>query len=789
MVKMYTFIFALLLSLVISDNTGSIFSTIKDPNIQTVDPSDDDTDSTEDSSGKPIETSSSQDQADDDFVTQRPVQVSAYEVSPVPIGDTVKSQPSAESNETAQASSPATETYDPAQQLMSENQELAQSNEQLEQQLSQVLSLLNTYRLKEVQRLEYYSQEMEKLSDYNIDVNYVLQNYQTPNTTDAAVTANYTYANDTSNSTLSVFMNSNSSYNEMEISLAMVCILGLGFIFLFFHKLKGIWLLYSGSELNQGIYTLLVDSTILALLWCLVAVLRWFNAFNLELFKILLGLVFFTFFWVAIGLWLVFVSYLQIQKWKKFENLCVIPGEKSRDLNIYLIMRLLFISPIYTATVTEAYLRPNFNFAGYLSRSVGDTIHKYFHINWIGYSIVIGILIIWRYGIRNDELYEIIILWAYPGVAFVFSSLILFKLYRVYNKLVPDTLIQQIEASTIKYQSSDELRRCIPKPKYLKGKIDESVLRTCFCCKVHPFKMTCAYLFLSRFPNRHELLFWFDSYGPTLIGIIVQVQIIVQAFWLAATIMYYIPKFIDKANQASSIIGPPLVVLASLIWAFTSFYIIPKIFIYLSIITKIELMKDRKIIEDVISDTRNSMTLRTIKIYRQLKMIYREIKGRQEGEEKGQLLHYMKKISEEVFLLVSNNRKTIHVVDLDEVMNLIGVRLDEDELRLFAKECSPDRNNLITLKNFKIAAERILYGFELNSHEVVRAILKEYFSKKPKITINDLNELFNEWSWHFADEDLREFLIETQTLADPSGYIRHEEVANMIRITVEACPK
>ena len=71
----------------------------------------------------------------------------------------------------------------------------------------------------------------------------------------------------------------------------------------------------------------------------------------------------------------------------------------------------------------------------------------------------------------------------------------------------------------------------------------------------------------------------------------------------------------------------------------------------------------------------------------------------------------------------------------------------------------------------------------------INYILNEFFKGKQKINISELNEFFNEWSWHFNEDDLREFLKEVQPLAEEDGYFKFEHVANMIRINVEACPK
>lgn len=249
--------------------------------------------------------------------------------------------------------------------------------------------------------------------------------------------------------------------------------------------------------------------------------------------------------------------------------------------------------------------------------------------------------------------------------------------------------------------------------------------------------------------------------------------------------MYYIPEFLDAVDNY----GIYLIIVAIAVWLVTGFYMVPKLFIYLCLTTKIELMKEKNIVEEVIAESRKNNILKTVKVYRQMKMIYREIKGREEGEEKAEILEFMRKISEEVFLLVSTNRKTIHVTELDEVLGLLGIVLSEDELRLFAKECSPDKNNFVTRTGFRIAIERILYGYEMNPHEVVNYIMNQQFNKKQKISINDMNDFFSEWAWHFKEEDLRDFLLETQTLADELGYFKHEEIANLMRINIEACPK
>lgn len=205
-------------------------------------------------------------------------------------------------------------------------------------------------------------------------------------------------------------------------------------------------------------------------------------------------------------------------------------------------------------------------------------------------------------------------------------------------------------------------------------------------------------------------------------------------------------------------------------------------------------MKDREIVEKVAANKKKNRAVRTQKIYRQLKMIYRELKRISVGEEKSQILHQMRKLVEESFLLIAPmTNKKIHVSQLDEVLRLIGIRLSEDELRLFAKECSPDYDNFVDISGFRTAIERILYGYELKPHEVARYVFRQHLKSKGKdkdyFKFDELNDFFKVWQWHFTDDDIREFMIEAQFLADDEGKIKINQLANMVRVDVESFPK
>ncbi|OMJ77190.1 hypothetical protein SteCoe_23265 [Stentor coeruleus] len=774
MPKTNIFILLLLCFVVVSQESGSILDSISEVEIIESDVSEEEVTESEDtdSSGEPLTDSATEESTGSDEITDIATIDEEADSAVVPIGDASLEEEDVELDEESGDTEDNGEEVDPIEEMTEENSNLESENSELESELAEVLEQLIAYRISEAEKLKQYAKEMELLADYN---NLILDEPE-PLEVEGTGTKTETEEDD----------DDDDSDEELETSMAMIAVVGLGFLFLLLHSLRGLWLSFMGSELNLGVYTLLIDTTILVMIWCIIAFLEYLDVFDFDFSTILVGLVLFTTFWLLLGLWLLFLSHSQSQSWKRMENMVVIPEGRTPDLDDYSMMRQLFISPVYTAPTTESQLRPNFNMACYLSRSLGDIIHNTYHITWVGYSFIIISIIIWRIVAFQTYFIEIIFLWSLPGFIFLAVLILLMKLKYIYSSLIPEKLTGELKISMMKHLTDDDIRAAIPKPMYLKGKIPEDPEHGFICCKINPFKMTCAYLFLSRYPNRHELLFWFDSYGPNFLCILTQSLVVLHSFWMTGILLYYFSIFVDEVDD----LGIYLVVLALVIWLVTGFYLMPKLFVYLTLTTKIELMKDRKIIEEVADESRKSAIMTTIKIYRQMKMIYREKKGNDsEGEQKAPILHFMRKIAEEVFFLVAGQRKTIYVTEIDEVLRLIGVRLNEDELRLFAKECSPNKENFIFISGFMIAIERILYGYDMNPHEIVRFVLKDHFGKKKKLTVADLNDFFNEWSWHFNEENMKEFLLESQSLADEAGFFKNEEIANMIRINVESNPK
>jgi hypothetical protein len=775
-----------LFSIAHSQKSGSIFNTLSEPEIVNEDPSDPSTSSSSES-GAPLTSTSTSKTTGSDEVTSTPSEDPQGEDDQVPTGDgSLSSEPSSSKEDSSSSYNEEAEK----EELSAENEELESNINSLETDIAATLQEIEHYRYLEAEILKNYAEIMENLTRQIEELEEstsVSTSTSTSTSTSEKNTEGSTSAKQSSSqaSVVGIYTDSDDDeihYNSQEVSLIIISVIGLGFLFLLLHNIRKFWLLFPTVEMHHGVYTLLVDATILVFIWCITAILEYLDLFDIDVYTILVGLVIFTFFWLVFGLWVLFVINLQSQKWRNIERKLAAGQEKDVDLE-YATLRQLFITPVYTPPATECELSPSFDFAVYLSKGLGQVVQNSLRITWIGYFFIIFCIIFWRTLAENSQNLEIFSLWILPGVLFVVILILLFKMNRIFRSLVPEC--DDFEISLSKNPSEKEVRSRIPKPGYLQKRIPEDVTCRFLCIRFNPFKLTCAWLFLSRFPNRHELQFWFDSYGPTFLSIMIQVISVLHTLWMTAIVLFYFPVFIDEAESY----GIYLVLLGVSVWLINGFYFFPKLLVNLCLVSKVELMKDRVLIDETVDFIKKQMIDKTVKIYRQLKMIYREVKGMEEGEERTEILDYMKKIAEEVFLLYADNERLIHATQIDDVLGLIGIRLSEDELRLFAKECSPDKDNFVDLRGFLIAIERVLYGFDLNPADVVRYVLVNYFKKARKMTIADLTDFFDEWSWHFNEDILKDFLLESETLADEAGQFRIHDVGNMVKVHVEACPK
>jgi hypothetical protein len=597
---------------------------------------------------------------------------------------------------------------------------------------------------------------------------------------------------------------------SIDVSISLIFVVGIGFVFLFLHGLKTVIGFSLESFLNPAFYSLFVDLTILLVICSAVALCDYVEVFDEDTidYEILtLGVAIFTLFWLVSGLWLILASqsfskywYFHEKECRDFRNLNHMLQEAQiemqngrvpknlkslyRDLQ-YVIMRQLFICPTFLPPVTETYLRVDFNFPEYLSRGLANILDQVFQINILGYIFIIFLVLAWRVLLFCDEKKQFIALWAYPILILVICVSILLKLKGIYIDLVPAPTDEfMLNLPKDNFGRSPEMNEDIlPKPRYLEGSLTGKETFTCFGSELHPLKLTWAYILRSTYPNRHELLFWADKYGVELIISLLQAICVSLTLWITLVILFYIPFLIEMWENYSIL----LIILCFLLWGGLSLYLVPEILRLLTLTSKIEMKKDRKLIEDVIENQKNEQGRVIHRIYRQFKMIYRERYDRPADNED----QIIRDSALEAFHLCKDPESgTVSMFDLEDLIAMCGVKLNDDELRLFAKECKTKSLNEVDSEEFVKGALTLFRSRKLRPEIVVRDVLQSYFLELTgktikEVNLDDLKQFFNHFWWHFTDDDIQDFLWETRFILGDVGTVPISELSAMVRNTIK----
>ena len=67
--------------------------------------------------------------------------------------------------------------------------------------------------------------------------------------------------------------------------------------------------------------------------------------------------------------------------------------------------------------------------------------------------------------------------------------------------------------------------------------------------------------------------------------------------------------------------------------------------------------------------------------------------------------------------------------------------------------------------------------------------MKDYKGERSKyIGLDDLKQFFDEYGWHFTEEDIEDFLWETRWITEDNSLAKISEVSGMIRTNTDFYP-
>lgn len=405
----------------------------------------------------------------------------------------------------------------------------------------------------------------------------------------------------------------------------------------------------------------------------------------------------------------------------------------------------------------ENYLRINFDFGEYLARCVSDSLASIYSFTWFSYCIVMIGIALWRIVVflGNTALYLTFAL--FPFLLILSLACVIYKLQAVYYALIPDSRDPEdfnfpLDPDPVTIDPLWSVKN-LKQPPYLAGKVEskdhENALIKICCALWHPYELSYAKIFEGRYPNRHEVLFWFDSAGPKFIICLIQAAAILLVLWTVVVILYYIGFFADEVDLYAIII----IALSFVLILFVLLSQIPLAVRLLSIVSNIGMMKNKPILYATLTSAKEKRAENNLRMYRQIKLFRREIvKKKHPGEEKRAKadLHIQKLASEAYQLYVDGDANHISLDRLEEVLHQCGSTLKEDEMRVFANECVDKKTKRIYLAEFLEAVESFQHDVAMQPQFVVESVLRDYFREKfprnlnvQSVKLNDITKFFD----------------------------------------------
>eukprot|EP00357_Protocruzia_adherens_P000318 CAMPEP_0115000040 /NCGR_PEP_ID=MMETSP0216-20121206/16514_1 /TAXON_ID=223996 /ORGANISM="Protocruzia adherens, Strain Boccale" /LENGTH=773 /DNA_ID=CAMNT_0002365049 /DNA_START=198 /DNA_END=2519 /DNA_ORIENTATION=+ len=456
---------------------------------------------------------------------------------------------------------------------------------------------------------------------------------------------------------------------------------------------------------------------------------------------------------------------------------------KQQAIVNYGIMRHIFIAP-YLPILTECFLRDDFEFAEYLTRGLVKIFKNLFDWTWVTLVAAVSYFMIAGLALEGSKVTQFSLVTCVPVVFFLMQLSLLNHLKGVFQQLVP-----QVESPyAISFPGNETLRHAsinignVSPPLYLRAHEGRS----------HPHlkERGCSGLFFSRKPNRHECLFYFDALGPDIFKFFMQFTLISTCAWISVfSIMYK-----DEIWTSEGILFGLLATLALLSTIASVFFSLPQTLRLLTLTTHIEMMKDRDLVQEVVSFRRTKITEVFLHFYKIVKDVRKELlKKNPETEDRNYALlrPYITNLVREGFKRINNDHsKSLKSHKISELIRLCGMDLKIPEVYMLVKNSADD--DVIEFESLIDAIEGLFLDVEQDPYMVVFFVMTSFFRRKNlKITIDELrNFLFsqeNEYSdiGMMCHDDTEILLKEAGYLVTDNGMIRIEEFASLVRDNIE----
>lgn len=651
-------------------------------------------------------------------------------------------------------------------ELLSSNKALKKSISSLEAQLASGVQELNMYRQIAAKKLKQLADEMDEQVKINQELTQTLELDSEGQKQSQELTSFLQVSESNLTEPGKVIYNSTNDDDdddEKEESFEFIFVIGLLFMFLVMESIK----YYSDKVLYSAFFKALVSLIVVLGLFCVVAAVMTifvakdvFDDSDLYFDMVYRGFFVFVLSWLGIGLWIVFACQSFAIIWERAEDrLCKNQVDESNKE--FGIMRKLFISNPYLPVFTERVLRPDFNFSEYLKQSVAETLIQVFSLSPLTFILIIFQMFIWRLILTSSNTTQTYFILTFSILLLILSVTCLLKCKKICSALIPS----EGQNLGIEYDYNSQIN--IPLPNYLKSRIpgpDSDLV----LFSIYSLKLTCSYLFLGVYPNRHQLLFWMDSFGVKLMISLIQLCILNLSLWSTLMFLYF------PSLYSSSYFQIVFLSISSLCAAVTIFFILPLWIKFLTISSSVEMMKKTETISKVVQMTQSQRMKRNWRLLNQFQSLYRDLLMDTSNEKLPKLDKDLKYLIREAFELSSSNWK-IFYMDVKYLLHRLGVEMDNDQFRVFLKDCDLDEDDFVGFKNLIKGVKRLRSNLNKRPKTVISQVLKNYF-EKDLLSVAEVSEFLQKNRWFMKAEDIHEFLVDLHFNLNSKGLVVVDEI-------------
>lgn len=365
-----------------------------------------------------------------------------------------------------------------------------------------------------------------------------------------------------------------------------------------------------------------------------------------------------------------------------------------RNLLKFIILRQEFLCQTFTPKIKESVLRDDFRFADYLGKKLFKVIKKTVSLRIS--TILVFILFFGFYILMRLFMHEEFELYAMLGIAL--GCFVLNLMIKVHSQTVFQNLSHPLN-SPYEFQVSpfDAVRN----PQGNRGKIyTPSYLRNHFENVVVTKK---------RIVNPHESLFFLSS--PNFCLRIVHSMMFLQIIWTVVFYSNYLSEVDSKLDWIFFIIGNLLIL-------FNVIVLLPITLRNLAVVTGIEMLKDKKLIFEVITEQKQRISKAYCKFYRLIKTLKREIEtdfSEEEGE--NAYVDLIVKLTRSSFSLLDRDGDAkLGAREIGRLCELLGKKLTKEQMYYFVRRCD-FKNDQSLMQTPKQDLDDTLNSDELFSEE------------------------------------------------------------------------